>query len=346
MTTHPANTSRTLLGPLGISMGAILICVIVVLLNLAPVLSTLFTTAPSEEDHQARIAKLSRDHQIELATYRDRFEGRSPFFVPPAPPPVRGPDPEPPPPPVQRDMGAASAYAGPLTAPQLLADRVLFRNGSSTVGLLPGQSISGVRVVKVTPPVSVTVAWTAPSTPTAKYTEGEYDLPISRAGGSSFISLSPPDFSTLPSGLTAERSNDPDAAYNEEEDDAQFDEAYDDEEMPYDNGQMGGSPTGQPGGLGVPSRALEPNPDHDPEQEIPSQDDSEQQQQPSEDDDANPEEMDEAKDTDGDSDDESEVVDDDADDELQTDQSQELQDADTDGDGVPDQPDQESDPGD
>jgi len=109
-----------------------------------------------------QLAQFAERYERSYENHRERFIGRSAFFVPPAPvppppppPPARDPvvqerprDPGPPPPP--------STYGGPKIA-YVWDDRVTFENDMTlTAG---GEGESGVEVLETNLPWSVKVRW-------------------------------------------------------------------------------------------------------------------------------------------------------------------------------------------
>jgi len=171
-------SARTILGPLGLTLASIVVAIIGVAMMAPPLVAAIVTDSPDIEDDDARIEDLVDAHSEEIARYRDRFEGRSPFFPPPAPaPPPRETSaadtrarPEP------QNVGPAPTYDGPLREPSILGDKVRFASINDWVAV--GETRQGVEVVRIEPPYTVVVRWTRPSTPTEIYEEGEYELSV------------------------------------------------------------------------------------------------------------------------------------------------------------------------
>jgi hypothetical protein len=154
--------------PLVASTVFIAVAAITVLAQLPSLLEALATPRPGADPTQVRLDEFLVGHEDDLATYRDRFDGRSLFIkpapprrqAPPPPPPVReddddgGPPPPPPPP---------RAYEGPSIM-FVLGDEVWFHDGLRVrVG---EKGPNGVTVVASDPPWTVTLG----------HGGGEYDI--------------------------------------------------------------------------------------------------------------------------------------------------------------------------
>ena len=211
--------NKSLIGPLGISLIAIIVVAIALIVHLPPLVAAMIKPTANQADHHERVKLLVDRHAAETALFRDRFEGRSPFFIPDAPPPLPPEPTEPPPTPVQVDKGPHPNYGGSIQNPTaILGDTVFFKDGSDVKRMKPGEVQQGVRLVEIKPPYTVVVAWTAPSTPTARYEEGTYELQLmqstlERDGGP--ISLTPPDAANLPRGITEAEAAEEDRAREE-----------------------------------------------------------------------------------------------------------------------------------
>jgi hypothetical protein len=173
-------SSRTLAGPLGLSLVGIAVVGFTLVTQVPSLLAAAFAPAASGTAAGAtRLDTLVAEHGDDAALYADRWLGRSPFYPPPAPPPPRvdqAPDE-----PVQIEQRVhtqpGTPYTGPLTvANAIVGDEVWFVRGNEKIAIKIGETHQGVRVVRVNPPWSVTVAWTKPATATDKWPEGEYDL--------------------------------------------------------------------------------------------------------------------------------------------------------------------------
>ena len=102
------------------------------------------------QDQESR----AKRHSDALAGHRAQIDGRSPFFVPAAPPaperaPVEAPEDRGPPP-------APSSYAGPKLA-AIVGESVWFEGGARA--MLGGDAVEGVRVVSLAPPWSARLLW-------------------------------------------------------------------------------------------------------------------------------------------------------------------------------------------
>lgn len=94
------------------------------------------------------------------ATYRSQLDGRSPFFVPgappPPPPPAPPPAPPPPPPPPPAPPPAPSTYAGPKVV-AVVNEQVLFDN-KKWIGVGESES-ADLEVLEASAPWSIRVRW-------------------------------------------------------------------------------------------------------------------------------------------------------------------------------------------
>ena len=130
---------------------------------------------PAEDSNtSAALEALLPKHDELASTYRDRFVGRSPFFVPPRPPERPRPRPKPKPPeqaptPVKETpkpvAGPPSTYQGPKPT-SLLGSSVYFRDSSTWIEV--GSEVNGVKVLNVVD------AWTV----SLGHRGGEYDVSI------------------------------------------------------------------------------------------------------------------------------------------------------------------------
>jgi hypothetical protein len=142
--------------PLIVSAAAIVLATVIALWHLPQVLGALITPTPGDDPTQARLQQYLVAHAEDLATYRDRFDGRSLFFKPQPPirtvstPPPRREAPKvtgpPKPPPVARTYGGPSVNF-------VLGDEVWFHDGERVrVG---EEGSNGVTVISADPPWSV-----------------------------------------------------------------------------------------------------------------------------------------------------------------------------------------------
>jgi len=141
--------------PLVLSLAFVALAAIALLVQVPPLLGALVTPRPGADPTQARLGELLAGHQEDLAVYRDRFNGRSLFFMPQPPrtkrvalpPPVDddGDEPRPPPP-------RPTVYEGPSVL-FVLGDEVWFHDG---VRVRVGEEGSnGVTVISSSPPWEV-----------------------------------------------------------------------------------------------------------------------------------------------------------------------------------------------
>jgi hypothetical protein len=142
--------------PLVLSLAFLALAAITLLVQLPPLVVALVTPRPGADPTHARLDEYLASHEDDLATYRDRFDGRSLFFMPSAPrdeeppPPQPQPDDEPkeapPPPPPPR------SYEGPSVL-FVLGDEVWFHDGvRARVG---EEGSNGVTVISSDPPWEV-----------------------------------------------------------------------------------------------------------------------------------------------------------------------------------------------
>ncbi|MDG2423217.1 MAG: hypothetical protein P8M22_04495 [Phycisphaerales bacterium] len=78
-------TSSPLMGPLGVSLLAILLIVILVVIELPPLVSSTGTAASSSAPEPNKVTHLVDSHKLAMTTDLERFNGRSFFFRPPSP---------------------------------------------------------------------------------------------------------------------------------------------------------------------------------------------------------------------------------------------------------------------
>jgi hypothetical protein len=181
--------SRTLIGPLGISIVALVGLAVAVIAQVPPMVTAMFTPGVEQVRLEERIDALVKEHKKERHLYEARFEGRSAFYEPEAPPPERTFTDEAPPPDPELS-GPAPNYGGSLKA-VAVRDKVGFMSGSTVVWLAPGESRQGVRLVRIDGPFWVTVAWKAPANDRYIYEEGEYQIPVFEWPGGLFSTVPP-----------------------------------------------------------------------------------------------------------------------------------------------------------
>lgn len=163
--------SRSLTGPLGLSLAAIVLIVGAVAARLPEVWAIAAAPDVAEVAAEDRVATLVRQFESQSTTDEARFVGRSPFFLPDPPPPVQ---PERPvattPPPPSGPAPAPASYGGEMPI-VILGDEVWFQTGAGSAPrkIRRGESAGGIRVVEIDAPWSVTLAWTKPG-----HVEGEY----------------------------------------------------------------------------------------------------------------------------------------------------------------------------
>jgi len=160
---------RTLL----VSLASIAVGGVVFARGSAPLVSAV--SSPSAASlGEAPFTELMPKHAEHLATSQRRFNGRSFFHMPiappqpPAPRPPRAVDPPPQEPidlPPAAPPGPPAEYAGPKQPFGMIGNLVFFDDGEH---LYVGEEDQGVRVVSVNAPWSVTLAWSG----------GEYERPV------------------------------------------------------------------------------------------------------------------------------------------------------------------------
>lgn len=155
------NWKHALTGPLGISLAAIVVGGAVVLTAFPNVLSALFSPVPNEAAGEQLKEELLAMHTESTKTFSSRVEGRSPFFVPPAPKPPPLPPPPPPPPQQDKEEEAPKVvippkYEGPALV-GILGDTAFFA-GSPTLDIPTGAEKSGLKVLGIEEDFIVRVA--------------------------------------------------------------------------------------------------------------------------------------------------------------------------------------------
>ncbi len=142
--------------PLVVSAIAALIGGGVVVVELAPVIGTLFSPSPGS-DESTSMARAGERHGALVKTSTDRFSGRS-LFTMPAPPPRPAPPPPPPAPPAPPappppPPSAPAEYSGTLPT-GMLGDLVYF---GGTLTIRVGEEKNGIKVIGVEPPSNVLI---------------------------------------------------------------------------------------------------------------------------------------------------------------------------------------------
>ncbi len=153
--------------PLLLSTVGLVVAGIVLVAPLPGLLAAMFTTTIGQDRVGENMQAYLTAHDRDLATYRERFEGRSLFFRPRAPlrPAPRKtvqkkPDTAPLPPSIPTTYGGPAVIA-------VIGDQVWFK-GKDNLKLRVGEEGSGVMVLATNPPWFVKLA----------YAGGEYDVPI------------------------------------------------------------------------------------------------------------------------------------------------------------------------
>ena len=154
--------------PLLLSTVGLVVAGIFLVVPLPGLLAAMFTTSIGQDRAGENMQAYLAAHDRDLETYRERFEGRSLFFRPPAPV-VRlastqrsEKEPDPPPPPPLIPM----TYGGPVVI-AVIGDQVWFKS-KDNLKLRVGEEGAGVKVLATNPPWTVKLA----------YAGGEYDVPV------------------------------------------------------------------------------------------------------------------------------------------------------------------------
>lgn len=167
--------------PLLLSTVGLVVAGIVLVTPLPGLLAAMFTTSIGEDSAGENMQAYLTAHDRDLATYRERFEGRSLFFRPRAPavkPPSykqtldEKPAEPPPPPPIPM------TYSGPVVI-AVIGDQVWFKS-KDNLKLRVGEEGAGVKVLASNPPWTVKLA----------YAGGEYDVPVFKDYQTTFSSNS------------------------------------------------------------------------------------------------------------------------------------------------------------
>lgn len=160
-------------GPMIAAVVTVAIAAMVLLAQFPSILRAAVRPGAGEVEADLVEGLLARHTELSDLSVR-RFEGRSAFFVPRPPPPPRVdlPPPPPPPPPIAPPPPPPpppppSIYGGPKPR-SLIGDIVFFEAGSGVERVRVGEQFGAIRVLGVTPPWTVRVAWSG----------GEYDVPL------------------------------------------------------------------------------------------------------------------------------------------------------------------------
>lgn len=174
------NRRLPITGPALVSVAALTITALVVLWQLPALLAAAFGPGPTDDDPRTMVTELVAMHDEDFEIYKDRFLGRSLFYLPPAPrrrepvvppPPIREERPKPEPVVVEAPEPTAPAqYTGP--SPMFaIGDVVTFkpvRASDSDLVVRVGEESQGVRVIAMDLPWSIRVG----------HRGGEYDVPL------------------------------------------------------------------------------------------------------------------------------------------------------------------------
>ncbi len=166
--------------PLLLSTAGLVVAGIVLVVPLPGLLAAMFTTSIGDDSASENMQAYLVAHDRDLATYRERFEGRSLFFRPPAPAVKPAPKPRsenkteapPTPPPIPMTYGGPAVIA-------VIGDQVWFKS-KDNLKLRVGEEGAGVKVLASNPPWTVKLA----------YAGGEYDVPVFKDYQTTFSSNS------------------------------------------------------------------------------------------------------------------------------------------------------------
>ncbi|MCH2133422.1 MAG: hypothetical protein MK116_06710 [Phycisphaerales bacterium] len=167
------DTRNPLMGPLGMSLAAVLIVLFVLLFELPQLVTSAGTAVGAGAPDRDPISPLITEHELAMTADRERFIGRSFFFRPPDPPrpkPVYTPPPAPkaptppPPPPVNPTPPAPKypkTYVGPdLTA--IIGATAIFKPASGTSDMIVinvGETRKDIELLGTSPPRTVEVKY-------------------------------------------------------------------------------------------------------------------------------------------------------------------------------------------
>lgn len=188
---------------LSMSLLAIVVATVVVVFQLPGLMSSLLTPSISGDKTREELDQSLQNHQIKTIAFRDRFVGRSIFFMPdpPRPPIVQAPiepidttpkeQPKPPPPTIPDKYGGPEILA-------LLGDQVHV-TGPKILKLGVEDPSLGLTVLEFVPPWSVKVQWLKKP---GNYAPGTYVVEMFQRGDDSVLSKDGNGSSSVPDGLS------------------------------------------------------------------------------------------------------------------------------------------------
>jgi hypothetical protein len=165
------NSQNPLMSPLGLSLIAILMILIVLAAELPALVSSTGTAIFSSVPEKDTTADLLEQHEQVMATDRDRFNGRSFFFMPPSPPRPKPPKidkpkvalPPPLPPPKVDTTPPKPTYPKNYTGPSLEAivgPTAFFRPSSGQLVIVNvGETRDDIEVLGTNPPRDIEVKY-------------------------------------------------------------------------------------------------------------------------------------------------------------------------------------------
>jgi len=171
--------------PLACSLLAILLGLGVIATAGYDVLRTAVAPTGTEDRPDELLEANLKRSELALAQYRERIDGRSPFYVPPIRPKYTAPPPPPPPPPPKTDQPvepvepslrpAPARYPGPRIV-FVVGEEVWFERPSDDEPhkrMTVGQTMDEYELVSIDHPRSIKIAYTKEG-----HERGEYDVPI------------------------------------------------------------------------------------------------------------------------------------------------------------------------
>jgi|TARA_B100000959_G_scaffold285536_1_gene360601 hypothetical protein len=188
-------TTEHIKGPLGWSIGSLVVIFIFTVIVITSCISPLFMRA-NEKSTDNRMVALLEQYDENTATDIARFNGRSAFFQPiriarPAPPPPKKEVEDLPPPPPPAPIGpppAPSTYTGPSLI-AIIGNEAWFRSGgmgsTPIIRLQIGEETNGLKLVNTLQPAMVTV----------EHLNGTYEIDLFD-GEESFFRQDPPPTSS------------------------------------------------------------------------------------------------------------------------------------------------------
>jgi len=173
-------SSRTLIGPLGISLVCIVACAIALLIQVPPIFGALVQPKAQTVSLSNKVQTIiESEHPGEVETLQKRFNGRSAFFIPDRPV-IRverrddRPAPEPPKPRVEE---APAQYGGSLKPVWSVEQNIVIcTEGSKEIEVKIGEQRGDTKLVSVNLPYSVTLEWTKPPQGHISYKTGTYTI--------------------------------------------------------------------------------------------------------------------------------------------------------------------------